>query len=113
MTLPWDGRVSDDGSPQIIFIDSERQALWARVGPVYFNGQPHHEPVVWLEYQPQYLASSLSGSVLFSVRTWNQFVNSINTRLTPSVDRRIRRRAARAFALRHLRSRTRVGVSGR
>lgn len=111
MTLPWDGRVADDGSPQIIFIDSERQALWVRVGPVYLAGKLHHEPGVWIEYQPQYLNSQLSGSILLSPRTWSQLVNAVNSRLTPSVDRRIRHRA-RAFTVHRLRSRARTRVPG-
>jgi hypothetical protein len=115
MTNNWDGRVADDGSPQIIFIDSERQALWARVGPVYLNGssQPHHEPAVWIEYQPAYLGSELSGSILMSPRTWNQFVTAINARLTPSLERRMRRRerSIRSFAVRHLRKGVRTSIS--
>lgn len=110
MNLNWDGRVADDGGPQLIFIDSERRALWVRVGPVYLSGQLHHEPGVWIEYQPQYLNSELSGPILLSPRTWQQLTNAINARLSPSVDRRIRRRA-RAFGVRHLRTRTRTRVS--
>ena len=111
MTFPWDGRLAeDDGGPQLVFIDSERQALWARVGPVWLDGRQLPEPGVWLHYQPQYLNSELSGPILLSPRTWHQLVDAVNSRLTPSVDRRMRRRG-RTFAVRHLRKRTRTSIS--
>lgn len=110
MTVSWDGRVANDGSPRLVFIDREKQALWVEVGDVFIGGKLHHEPGVWIWYQPQYLNSQHSGPILMSPRTWTQLATAVQGHLTRSTSRRIRRRV-RSLGVRHLRARTRTRVS--
>jgi hypothetical protein len=69
-TNDW-SRLEDDGS-QAIVIDNENQALWVRTGLVFEDNVPAEELGVWIEYQHEYMASSLQGPVLLTLDTWNK-----------------------------------------
>ena len=79
--------LDDDGGCQVIAVEAadsqgHRQALWVRVGPVFFGtSEPDPTPRVWIEYQQEYMKSGLSGSVMIDPAVWRQLAEAINSML--------------------------------
>lgn len=106
MVAPWGGRLVDYGGSQVIFIDHKLRALWVRTAHVDGGG------VVHLCFQRQYINSEITDAILMTADQWKALVAAVETRIVaPSVERRIRRHASRAFAVHRLRGRTRTRVS--
>lgn len=106
MVSPRAGRLVDYGGPQVIFIDHKLRALWVRAGHVDGGG------VVHLRFQRQYINSEIIDAIRMTAEQWQALVAAVGTRIaTPSVERRIHRRATRAFAVHRLRGRTGTRVS--
>jgi hypothetical protein len=75
-------RIEDEDSTQLILVDSENQALWIRVGPVYLDNGVADEPVVWVEYQPDYKNSYLRGPVLITAKDWDRLDKIVRERIS-------------------------------
>lgn len=87
MPVNQDCHLDDDGGCQVIAVEQadsqgHRQALWVRVGPVFYGtSEPHPLPRVWIEYQQEYQGSALSGSVMLDPDVWRELTAAINNRL--------------------------------
>lgn len=97
--------IEDDGLPSGDFIAIEdpdsaghRQALWVRVGPVFYgNGTVQATiPGIWISYQEEYMGSPLSGPVLLTPGTWKQLDKAVRRRLRLRKLRQLRLRFYRA-----------------
>lgn len=74
-------RLEDEGTIAIAIEEDDVQALWVRVGPVYFNHEIYDEPGIWIEYQERYMDSDLRGPVLISAETWDELDKYVRRRL--------------------------------
>lgn len=79
------GDYFDSGSDDLMHfvIDSEEQALWIRVGPVFGNGVRETNGI-WISYQESIRNSPLQGPFLMSVETWRELNRIIEDRFEHS-----------------------------
>lgn len=106
MIQPWESRLVDHGGSQLIFIDPKHRALWVRAGRVDGSG------VVHLRFQQQYINSQITDAILMTAEQWKALTAAVELRINaPSVERRIRRHAARTFAVHRLRKQARARIS--
>lgn len=112
-------RVIDDDGPVVDVVESSipgitPQALVVRVGPVFHDGVQSSEPGIWVEYQPEYLASEMQGPVLLTPAAWEQLAAAIDHRLSSrwnTVTRAERfTRAVRAVNRKYKESRAEVNI---
>jgi hypothetical protein len=81
-------RIIDDGGSQVDAIEEVTTpgevpgALLVRVGPVFDNGSERGEPGIWVEYQPQYMASMPQGPVLLTPAAWEKLAALVDDRLS-------------------------------
>jgi hypothetical protein len=84
-----EARIDDDGfsSAPVIAIEASGpdgepgQALWIRVGPVYYGESEPRELGVWISYQEWHMASGLQGPVLLPPDVWDELAAAVARRL--------------------------------
>lgn len=64
--------IEDEEGSMMVVVDSEDQALWFRVGPVYTDGKLDPVQGVWIQYQEKYEGGSLQGPILLSPETFEK-----------------------------------------
>ncbi len=59
----------------------DRQSLWVRVGPVWYDDETTG-PVVWIEYQEQHMgAAPMAGPVMLTPQVWRELAGAVEQRL--------------------------------
>jgi hypothetical protein len=85
-----DEQLVDDGglSSEFIFVEAAPdeisitpQALWVRVGPVFYSDKAETEVGVWIMYQEGYMKADLMGPVLLSPQAWRKLNATVEERL--------------------------------
>ncbi len=88
--------LEDDGGPEFVAVeavpeggDVKPQALWVLARRPFHGPVQAREPVLWVTYQPRYMASERYGDVMLTPEVWRQ--------LNRAVEREVRklRRAQR------------------
>lgn len=92
-------RLIIDGGSYAIAVEAlgssgHEQALWVRAGQVWDGSDLRSEPGVWVEYQPDYMKTSLEGPVLLTPGVWKRLVRETNAKIRKQKRsiRKIRRR---------------------